>query len=462
MGGMWGRLLGGATVLGVLVSCSGASEEDTAGGPAAVGGKADELFAESPLYLTGAFDGSQRFGMWIDTMQFTRDFAKRHGKDLHWTYFINTCYYDRTVEGSWIGTAMSRDEELARWALTQQALNEGHEIANHAVLHQDGSEWTAQRWREEFTNFHAQTDANLFIPIPDGEGGHVFPNWQARGEAGAKGAACETNADCDAGICLPLTPQLSVCSERCNKNLPCGEGFACGAPTWNESTDVCIPLPAYPVEYRGEVLFDAQGNPNPEAEALSTYRIVGFRAPQLGHDAALYEVMEEFGYAYDTSKILPPGFPQKTQHGSQTFDALYQFALMKHPGSRTVPMDYNYKANDASGERMLEDYENSIVSAYESGRQPWNIGHHFALWRGGAYWQAMRDAFDFAAEGCPDDDGTLRCEEVEFPTFRDLVGIADAKSDAIGEDPFIVDEDASLPNDAAECPCGDDEEEGAH
>jgi len=451
-----------AVLAGALVSCGGPADDASTGDAGSVGGKADEVFAESPLYLTGAFDGSQRFGMWIDTMQFTRDFEREHGKPLHWTYFINTCYYDETVTGSWIGKAESRDEELVRGALTQQALNEGHEIANHAVLHQDGSEWSVARWTEEFTNFHEQTDNNLFIPIPDADGGHVFPNWQADGDPGSKGAQCQSNSDCDSNICLPLTPDLSVCSERCNKNLPCGDGFACGAPTWNTSTDVCVPLPEFPVEYRGEVLFDDEGNPNPDAEALSTYRIVGFRAPQLGHNGALFEVMEAFGYAYDTSKILPPGFPQKTQHGSSTFEELYQFALMKHPGSRTVPMDYNYKANDVSGERMLQDYKNSIVRAYENGRQPWNIGHHFALWKGGAYWRAMKDAFTFAAQGCPADDGTLQCEEVEFPTFRDLVGIVDAKTDAIGEDIFIVDEDASLPNDAAECPCGDDEEEGAH
>ena len=453
----------GLVSLGLLGSCGSSGDEPAADDGPGVGGKADELFEDSPLYLTGAFDGSQRFGMWIDTLEFTRAFERDYGKPLHWTYFINTCYYDRTVEGSWIGQAESREEEIARWALTQQALNEGHEIANHAVLHQDGSEWSVERWRQEFTDFHAQTDANLFLPIPDDDGeGFVFPNWQASGETRSAGSACEDADDCDSGICLPLTPELSVCSDRCNKNRPCDDGFACGAPAWNTSTDVCVPLPEFPVEYRGEVLFDAEGNPNPDAEALSTYRVVGFRAPQLGHNAALFEVMEEFSYAYDTSKILAPGLPQKTQHGSETFDELYQFALMKHPGSRTIPMDYNYKANDASGERMLSDYKNSIVAAYDNGRQPWNIGHHFALWRGGAYWRAMKDAFRFAAEGCPADDGALRCAEVEFPTFRDLVGIVDAKSDAVGDDPFIVDEDASLPNDAAECPCGDDEEEGAH
>ncbi|MEM6709308.1 MAG: hypothetical protein AAF648_11030, partial [Pseudomonadota bacterium] len=131
----------------VVMSCASPEDDAVDEGSSTPGGKADELFEESPLYLTGAFDGSQRFGMWIDTLEFTRAFEREHGKPLHWTYFINTCYYDRTVSGSWIGTAQSRDEELARWALTQQALNEGHEIANHAVLHQDGSGWSADRWR---------------------------------------------------------------------------------------------------------------------------------------------------------------------------------------------------------------------------------------------------------------------------------------------------------------------------
>ncbi len=452
-------------MLASTVACSedGDTEADTSSSSA--GGKADEVFEDGPLFLTGAFDGSQRFGMWIDTLQFTRDFEAEFGKPLHWTYFINTCYYDGSVEGSWIGKALSRDEEIVRWGLTQQAINEGHEIGNHAVLHQDGSAWSEDRWRREFQDFHDQTDANLFTPLQDGiDGEFVFPRWEAveGAAAGAPGSLCESSDDCDSNICIPVSPERSFCSAKCNKNRPCGEGMACGAPAWHSSTDVCVPKPAFPVEYRGEVLFDEDGNANPDSQWLSTYRVVGFRAPQLAHNTALYEVMTEFGYAYDTSKILPPGPPQRTHHGGKTFEQITQFALMKYSGSRTIPMDYNYKVNDVTGERMLRDYKNSIAAAYANGRQPWNIGHHFALWKGGAYWRAMKDAFRYAAQGCPDEVGVELCPDVEFPAFRDLIGVVEAKNDEVGEDVFIVDEDRSEPNDVDECPCGDDEEEGAH
>ena len=84
--------------------------------------KADIAFQDGSLALTGAFDGSKRFGMWVDTIAFARTIP-----GLHFTYFINTCYYDHTVTGSAIGTSHSRDEDIVRMALTQQAINEGHE-----------------------------------------------------------------------------------------------------------------------------------------------------------------------------------------------------------------------------------------------------------------------------------------------------------------------------------------------
>ncbi len=116
---------------------------------------------------------------------------------------------------------------------------------------------------------------------------------------------------------------------------------------------------------------------------------------------------------------------------------MYEFALMKNTGSLTVPMDYNYKVNGGTYERMLADYKRSIVDNYNSRKRlPWNIGHHFALWNNAAYWRAMKDAFEFAAQGCPDDSGELACAEIAFPSFYELSLLLDAKADGI-EDPFV-------------------------
>jgi peptidoglycan/xylan/chitin deacetylase (PgdA/CDA1 family) len=445
------------------------NENSTENSSTGKGDTAEDVFAKESLYLTGAFDGSKRFGMWVDTMEFTRRIERETGKRIRWTYFINTCYYDHTVDGSWIGTSGSREESIVRTALTQQAINEGHEIGNHAVRHQDGSEWSKEQWREEIQEFHDVTDASLFNPIYDSlTGEQVFPKWPDGSdvEEGAVGSICESGSDCDSGICLPVTADTSYCSQRCNGNNPCPEGSACGAPDWNTSTDRCIPMPEFPVEYQGEELFDAEGNANLNHPALETYEITGFRAPQLGHNTALFEVLDEFGYEYDTSKVLGVGPPQRVRHRGETFENLYEFALMKNPGSATIPMDYNYKFGDYSGERMLSDYRTSVLDAYEArGRQPWNIGHHFALWKRGAYWAAMQDVFEWAANGCPNDSGVERCPETEFPTFKELSAIIDAinedkSDDTSGEagDIFADVDNPEEDHESGDCMCGEGEE----
>jgi peptidoglycan/xylan/chitin deacetylase (PgdA/CDA1 family) len=403
------------------------------------GGKAESLFADGPMYLTGAFDGSKRFGMWVETMEFARHIERTYGKRLSWTYFINTCYFDHTVTGSAIGRARSLEETIVRWALTQQAANEGHEIGNHSVRHKDGSSWSYDQWYAEFDEFHRLAETKLFEPIREPGQGSVFPKWRPMPGAAPRevGAACQTDGDCNSGMCLPVAEDASFCTAPCNRYKPCANGTICGAPDWNESTDRCVPMPEFPVEYHGEVLFDEYGNANLAHPDLKPYRMVGFRAPQLGHNRATFDVLREFKYKYDTSKILQVGPPKRVVHGGVMFDGLYEFALMKNPGSLTIPMDYNYKVNNGgTGERMLEDYKRSIVDSYnQRERQPWNIGHHFALWNGGSYWWAMKEAFVFAAEGCPDAGGQRRCDNVEFPTFEQLAMHLDAKTDGI-VDPF--------------------------
>jgi peptidoglycan/xylan/chitin deacetylase (PgdA/CDA1 family) len=450
----------------LIVLLSGCSDNGDPGGDDNNYGKADDVFIEEPFYLTGAFDGSQRFGMWVDTMAFCRRISSEYSMPLRFSYLINTCYFDRNVERSWIGTAKSREEEIVRWALVQQAINEGHEIGSHTVRHQDGSTWTEEAWRDEFAEFHQLTSANLFEPVYDEFTWEpVFPHWEALegAEAGQFGTLCEVDSDCDSNKCLPVTASKSFCSQRCNKNLPCPEGSACGAPDWNRSTDVCVLLPKLPVEYNEEILFDQDGNANLEHPALVPYKMTGFRAPQLGHNAALYTILEEFGFLYDTSQILRMGPPRKTMFRGELFENLYQFALMKNPGSATIPMDYNYYYNEVSGDRMLSDYKQSIIDAHNKyNHQPWNIGHHFALWKGAAYWTAMKGAFEFAAKGCPDNEGNLQCGQVQFVTFLDLVGILDAleedKEDELGPDIFTFDYELSDEQIvSSECHCEEDE-----
>ncbi|NTX13816.1 hypothetical protein HUA74_17405 [Myxococcus sp. CA051A] len=379
-------------------------------------------FGAHPLQVTASFDGSKRFAMWLDTLGFARKLERETGKPLHYTYFINTAYYDPTVQGVAIDpldVPTTAEEARVRWALTQQALNEGHEVANHTVRHASGQTWTDDAWRKEIDEFHALVEANLFEPVVDAKGKAVFPKWEPlkTAAAGQPGARCGADADCQGGTCLHLTEDVGVCSTTCNANTPCVAGLVCGSPTWTTATDVCIPPPAFPIEHEGKVLFDAEGKP--QRENLKPYRVVGFRAPFLHFNSALYRVLSARGYAYDSSPSWKLGPPRRMT--KEPGLGMAQFPLMWMKGALTYSMDDAYNSKGGTGAQMEEDYQKALHAAYEDfGRVPWNMGHHFALFRGGDYWRAMQKTLTYAAAGCPDEKGARHCQEVEFPSFREL------------------------------------------
>jgi peptidoglycan/xylan/chitin deacetylase (PgdA/CDA1 family) len=423
-----------------FAACSEQAADDVdARGPGFTGGKADDAFTSGPLYLTGAFDGSRSIRMWIETMDFARQLSRETNKRLRWSYFINTAYYFTNITGSEIGTASSQNDAKIRWAITQQAINEGHEIGNHTVRHKNGANWSRDQWQREIDEVHAAVESHLFQPVLGADGKPLFPRWRpaSGAAAGAVGASCATASQCGTGSCYKVTPDQGFCTRSCSSDAACASGTVCAG--------VCLPLPELPVVDRdGQVLFDAQGRPNLGNSKLKPYRMVGFRAPQLGHNANLFDVLAARGYRYDTSKILPPGPPARTVHQGRTFESLFQFALMRHPGAASIPMDYNYYVSDVSGARMASDYKAAIRRHYEQlDRVPWNIGHHFSLWKDGAYWQAMKDAFRYAAQGCPE-QGVRRCPDVAFVTFEQLADRLDGKTDG-GEDifanPNVVEDD---------------------
>lgn len=380
-------------------------------------------FREAPLLFTASFDGSQRFGMWVDTMRFARELGRDHQQPVRLTYFINTCYFDPTVEHSRIGRARSRDEALVRRALAQVAINAGHDIGNHGVRHDNGLRWSPAQWRAEFDEFHTWTDKNLFRPVRDGAGRPVFPRFTSTSDvAGATGARCREDADCPDGSCLAITEEARFCTQPCNRKRPCPAPTVCGAPTFRDDTDVCVPPPAFPVEHRGVTLFDRAGRPN--LERLRPYRIIGYRAPYLAGNDGLTEALLAREYIYDASQLSPPGAPLRLSlaEGGPTPGVLLGFPLMQHPPARTIPMDYNYLQVGADEDTMSRDYRASFVASFaRDARTPWNVGHHFSLWRDGAYWRALQKSMRFAAAGCPDEEhGGKRCPDVAFVSFREL------------------------------------------
>ena len=134
--------------------------------------------------------------------------------------------------------------------------------------------------------------------------------------------------------------------------------------------------------------------------------IRGFRAPYLSTDDALYEALADSSYGYDVSGVSR-GPAQPALEGN-----LVRFALPQIPegpkGRPLIAMDYNMFVRHSGGfERDDEDavFENRAFDAfkkafeteYNGGRKPLELGFHFTLMNGGAYWRALER---FAEEVC--------------------------------------------------------------
>lgn len=284
-----------------------------------------------PQIVVLAFDGSKSTAMW----QETRDFAAtmtRAGKPLKFTYFINAAYYiadayKRTYIAPAAGAGVSAigfggavGDVLARFEQTNFAFLDGHEIANHATGHFDGTQWSEAQWRSELAQFFSLL-ANLF---------------------------------------------------QVNQVAP-------------------------PASFPG-------------GWALRREDFVGFRAPQLGRNPAMYVALAGERALYDTSKTARPTVWPRRE------DGLWQFPLgeIEIAGTtrRTLSMDYNFyyvqsQAREdlahasAYEEQMLQSYFRYFDGNYNGTRAPLNIGHHFSKWNGGAYWRAMQ-RFAEAACGLPE------------------------------------------------------------
>jgi Polysaccharide deacetylase len=390
-------------------------------------------FDDGPLHFSPAFDGSMRFSLWAGVMNFARTEEKRTGKRPHFTFFVNAVYYSTHPGHSEIGQAHSDAEVVVRRALTQEALNEGHDIGSHGVGHDDGRTWTKDQWNAEFSKFEDLMVTALFQPIRDEDGRFVFPRFEPKEGAkdGEPGARCTSDDECGSKQCLAVSDHDSFCTVACNMKKPCPEGLACGTPSFQEDTDVCLPPPKFPIEYQGKTLFFANGNPNFKHPALKPYRPIGFRAPFLASNDAMYSALIEHGFIYDTSQGSIPRAPYGLIPDGEK-KMMLEFALMPHVGAKSIPMDFNYRLLKVSREDMVTDYEHALVESYTNGRVPWNVGHHFATWDDGAYLKALFETVSFALDGCPSASGEQACPGADVVSFRDLVGIMRSKGVVVG------------------------------
>lgn len=163
----------------------------------------------------------------------------------------------------------------------------------------------------------------------------------------------------------------------------------------------------------------------PQGYALSDKDIVGVRAPYLAVNEALWPAMRDLKFRYDTSGSGEMTiWPQKNPVGIWRINV--PIIEMAGTGKRIIGMDYNFYLAQSNGKedlanrevyrkQMFDSYMNYFNFNYYGRRAPVNIGHHFTLYNGGAYWDAMQD-FARAICGLP---------EVRCVTFKNYVNWLD-------------------------------------
>lgn len=141
-------------------------------------------------------------------------------------------------------------------------------------------------------------------------------------------------------------------------------------------------------------------------QRFALHEIHGFRAPYLATNAAMYKALRASSFAYDASAVSRGAVAPHVE------DRVYRFALPLIPEGpkqrRIIAMDYNLFVRHSAGlerpsdakafsDRAYEAFLAAFEREYEGGRRPLQLGFHFTLMNGGAYWDALER---FTAEVC--------------------------------------------------------------
>lgn len=131
--------------------------------------------------------------------------------------------------------------------------------------------------------------------------------------------------------------------------------------------------------------------------------IRGFRAPYLSTSEALFEALADAGMDYDASGVSRGPAEPGTRRGLRLFSLPM---VPEGPAARPViAMDYNLFARHTNAEetedregRFEERAYRAFMAAFDEqhggARIPLQIGYHFTLMNGGAYWRALERFVD--------------------------------------------------------------------
>ena len=137
----------------------------------------------------------------------------------------------------------------------------------------------------------------------------------------------------------------------------------------------------------------------------------GFRAPNLGYNAQLYQALADFRFAYDASQVgAPTAWPHKDSFG--VWHIPLGTIFLDANKTPAVAMDYSLWVHQSGAKNIAKKdtplwnsyflsvknaYENYFDKNYTGTRAPVVIGNHFSKWNDGVYWEAMKA---FAEEEC--------------------------------------------------------------
>jgi peptidoglycan/xylan/chitin deacetylase (PgdA/CDA1 family) len=164
---------------------------------------------------------------------------------------------------------------------------------------------------------------------------------------------------------------------------------------------------------------------------FARHAVVGFRAPYLSANRALYAALPAAGFQFDASGVSRGPIEPPASNGITRF-SLPQ--IPEGPKSRPViAMDYNLYVRHTGGferpskavafeNRTYDAFRAAFDKQYAGGRIPLQLGFHFTLMNDGAYWNALER---FAGEVCVKPD-------VECISFRDYVSRLSTNQQIVG------------------------------
>jgi peptidoglycan/xylan/chitin deacetylase (PgdA/CDA1 family) len=156
---------------------------------------------------------------------------------------------------------------------------------------------------------------------------------------------------------------------------------------------------------------------------LSEKDIIGFRAPELSVNDAMFHVLKDKGFRYDASGVAKgDAWPYKDKQGLWRYSLGNIYLGKMH--IPTISMDYNIwllqkRTNQDDWSKNFQDvvdgYTTYFEKNYKGDRAPVIIGHHFSTWNDNVYWEAMKT---FARDVCTR-------PQVQCVSFRELTDYLD-------------------------------------